>query len=284
MPAVLNLRVEVRNNNILSVETSSPSEMEPREAGDGEHQARRGHRQGPRPWYTARVILGAFSIMLSIALLGLGIKMSVTYDDAPLIHVSFAFVGFTAATSMAWQSFEFAARCARRNHRGIYAGAHVGVHVCLCFACFATVGYMCFWVSLGDRWKSVEVHGHPIAYSPLYHIGIVIVIVTAVLLLVHFLLSILACQDLRKKDNADIHTTFVTVRYDGVGPTGTARPLSDDIPEAISLPPYTRREAAGQGASSPAGRSRSRAEAENSDSTNSVSPVFHEKSSASGPK
>ncbi|KAK0724373.1 hypothetical protein B0H67DRAFT_482761 [Lasiosphaeris hirsuta] len=259
--------------------------MAARAADDRERQAQRGQLPAPRPWYTARTILGVFSIMLSVALLGLGIKMSVTYDDAPLIHVSFAFVGFTAATSIAWQSFEFAARCARRNRRGIYAGAHVGVHVCLCFACLATLGYMCFWVSLGDRRKSVEVHGHPMAYSPLYHIGIVIVIVTAVLLLVHFLLSILACQDLRKKDNAVNHTTFVTVRYDGVGPIGTARPLSDDVPEVIGLPPYTRREASDRGGSSPAGRSRSRAEAENSDSTQSVSPGFAvEKPSTTGAK
>lgn len=51
-----------------------------------------------RSWWTARTIVGAFSIMLSLALLGLGIKMSVVYDEAPLIHASFAFVGFTVRT------------------------------------------------------------------------------------------------------------------------------------------------------------------------------------------
>jgi hypothetical protein len=87
-----------------------------------------------------------------------------------------------AATSIAWQSFEFIARCIRRNGEGIYPGAHVAVHICLVLACVATTGYVCFWVSQGDRWKFVEVHGHRTAYSPLFHIGIVVVIITAMLL------------------------------------------------------------------------------------------------------
>jgi hypothetical protein len=35
--------------------------------------------------------------VLSLALLGLGVKMSVAYDEAPLIHVSVAFIGFTVS-------------------------------------------------------------------------------------------------------------------------------------------------------------------------------------------
>ncbi|KAK1760225.1 hypothetical protein QBC47DRAFT_396226 [Echria macrotheca] len=211
--------------------------------------ARRGYRPvvtraTTQSWYTARTIVGAFSMMLSLALLGLGIKMSVRYDDAPLIHVSVAFVGFTAATSVAWQACEFIAKCARRDRRGIYPGTHVGVHICLCLACVATMGYVCFWVSQGDRWKYVEIHGEKTAYSPLYHIGIVVVIITSMLLLVHFILSILACQELRKRDD----DTVVTVRYDGVGPDGTARPLSYHVPaETISLPAYSARGPAGRG-------------------------------------
>ena len=54
----------------------------------------------PKPWYTARSILGAFSIMLSLAMLGMGIKLLVKYDGAPLIHVSVAFVIFTVCISL----------------------------------------------------------------------------------------------------------------------------------------------------------------------------------------
>ena len=83
---------------------------------------------------------------------------------------------------MAWQCFEFIAMCARRDRRGIYPGVHVGVLICLCLACVATMGYVCFWVSQGDHWRYISIHGHQTAYSPLYHMGIVVVILTAMLL------------------------------------------------------------------------------------------------------
>ena len=68
--------------------------------GGGEGCRPRKHRRnGQRnPWCNARTILGVFLIMLCLALLGLSIKMSVVYDEAPLIHVSVAFVGFTVST------------------------------------------------------------------------------------------------------------------------------------------------------------------------------------------
>lgn len=70
--------------------------MEPRESGDDLEDP--DPRPAPRrSRLTARSILGVLTIMLSLALLGLGIKMSVKYDEVPLIHVSFAFVGFTAS-------------------------------------------------------------------------------------------------------------------------------------------------------------------------------------------
>ena len=57
--------------------------------------------------------------------------------------------------------------------------------------------------------------------------------------MVHFILSVLACQVIRRKDDYGPHRTVVRVRYDGVGPDGTARPLSYRVsPEVISLPPY----------------------------------------------
>ena len=122
---VLNLTVEIHDNNSskpqnfhlhLPKRCPSPSAMESRDADDaddydeeqqqsrhaGTRQQQEQHQQeqqqpNTRPWYTARTILGAFSIVLSLALLGLGVKMSVAYDEVPLIHVSFAFVGFTVS-------------------------------------------------------------------------------------------------------------------------------------------------------------------------------------------
>lgn len=54
----------------------------------------------------------------------------------------------------------------------------------LCLACVATLGYVCFWVSQGERWKYVDVHGERTAYSPLYRIGIVLVALSAGMLYV----------------------------------------------------------------------------------------------------
>ncbi|KAK4174637.1 hypothetical protein QBC36DRAFT_37558 [Triangularia setosa] len=195
-----------------------------------------------KPWYTARSILGIFCIVLSLALLGLGIKLAVKYESAPLIHVTVAFTVFTAGASLLWSSVEFVAMCTRVQRRGIYPGAHVGVHMGLCLVCVAVVGYVGIWVSHGQaRW--VEASRNSLEYSPLYHMGVVILIISSVLLLVHFVLSILACQELRQKDDGDMHRTVVTVRYDGVGPTGTARPMGyRTAPETIGLPVYTTRD------------------------------------------
>ncbi|KAK1833954.1 hypothetical protein QBC39DRAFT_253339 [Podospora conica] len=223
--------------------------MEPRESGDDLEDP--DPRPAPRSRLTARSILGVLTIMLSLALLGLGIKMSVKYDEVPLIHVSFAFVGFTSATTLAWQLFEFITQCARRDRRGINPGAHVTVNIMLCLACVATLGYVCFWVSQGERWKYVEVHGERTAYSPLYRIGIVLVALSAAMLLVHFMLAILACRKVRQKDDESPFRPppVVRVRYDGVGPDGTSRPMRDyeyRVPVqyeqqgqgAIHMPPY----------------------------------------------
>lgn len=193
--------------------------MEPRESGDDLEDPDPPRPAPRRSRLTARSILGVLTIMLSLALLGLGIKMSVKYDEVPLIHVSFAFVGFTAsfplffalftspclppprppkplcpqpptntprqsATTLAWQLFEFITQCARRDRRGINPGAHVTVNIMLCLACVATLGYVCFWVSQGERWKYVDVHGERTAYSPLYRIGIVLVALSAGMLYV----------------------------------------------------------------------------------------------------
>lgn len=59
---------------------------------DHQRQARRRQK-----WRTARTAVGAFSLVLSLALLGLAVKMSVAYDEVHLIHISVAFIGFTVS-------------------------------------------------------------------------------------------------------------------------------------------------------------------------------------------
>lgn len=85
--------------------------------------------------------------------------------------------------------------CARPDRRGLYPGAHVGVHICICLACVATMGYVGIWVSEGNHdWKYIPapgaIAGDPnseAVYSPLYHMGIVLLILTVILLLVTLL-------------------------------------------------------------------------------------------------
>ncbi|KAK4185433.1 hypothetical protein QBC35DRAFT_16652 [Podospora australis] len=208
-----------------------------------------------KPWYTPRSILAIFSIMISLALLGMGIKVLVKYDAAPLIHVSVAFVIFTAVASITWSILEFIAICARRQQRGIYPGAHVGVHMCLCLACIAAMSYASIWVSHYNYGRHREqqpdfVEGpldEPLdapRYHPLFKMGIVIVVLVALSLVVHFILSILACQEIRKKEDKHPVRTLVTIRYDGVGPTGTARPTTyyQGRDDGINLPVYSARD------------------------------------------
>lgn len=127
----------------------------------------------------------------------MGIKLSVKYADTPLIHVSVAVVVFTAGASIVWSIFQLLAICcscrpaaATRRRKGLYPGAHVGVHMCLCLAGVAAVGYVCVWVSHGYQWRYVEAEleeeekgsGRKIEVEGLYRMGIVVVILTAVLL------------------------------------------------------------------------------------------------------
>lgn len=82
------------------------------------------------------------------------------------------------------------AMCARPDRRGLYPGAHVGVHICICLACVATMGYVGIWVSEGNHnWKFVPAPGAipndpnaEVVYSPLYRMGIVLLIHTVILL------------------------------------------------------------------------------------------------------
>ena len=77
------------------------------------------------------------------------------------------------------------AMCARPGGRGIYPGAHVGVHICICLACVATMGYVGIWVSEANHdWKYVPApgNGSGTVYSPLYRMGLVILVLTVCLL------------------------------------------------------------------------------------------------------
>ncbi|KAK0609925.1 hypothetical protein B0T17DRAFT_123421 [Bombardia bombarda] len=198
--------------------------------------------QKTQQFLTARTILGIFAIVLSIAALGIGIKMVVAYGDTGIVHVSFVFIGFTAGATIAWQCLEMIAKCYRRDGRGISPGTHVGVCICISLACVATMGYVGIWVSEGDHSWNYTASGSSLDYTPLYHLGIVLVIVNAALVLIHFILSILACQEVRRSDTTITYSTAITVRYDGVGPVGTARPRnhhSVHYPTHIGMPPYT---------------------------------------------
>ncbi|KAM7188633.1 hypothetical protein V8F33_010498 [Rhypophila sp. PSN 637] len=210
-----------------------------------------------RVWFTAKTILGTAAVLFSLAMIGISIKMVAKYGDTGLVHVSFICVGFTAVSSIVWQAIEFMAMCARPDRRGLYPGAHVGVHICICLACVATMGYVGIWVSEGNHdWKYVPapgaIPGDPLAdvvYSPLYHMGIVLLVLTVMLLLINFILAIIACQIVKRKDDAGAYRTVVTVRYDGVGPSGTDRPRSSynhqttymyavrENPNGLAMPP-----------------------------------------------
>ncbi|KAK3988817.1 hypothetical protein QBC44DRAFT_292206 [Cladorrhinum sp. PSN332] len=212
-----------------------------------------------KPWHRSRTLLTIFSTTIALALLGMGIKLSIKYTDTPLIHVSVAVVVFTAVASIVWSLFEcLAATCACAfsgggiRRRRLYPGAHVGVHMCLCLACVAAVGYVCIWVSHGYQWRYVEDEleeeegRRQVEVDGLYRMGIVVVVLTGMLLLIHFVQAMLACQEIRRKEDGNEveRIPVVTVRYDGVGPVGTARPGGWRVQEnGIFLPVYqTQRE------------------------------------------
>ncbi|KAK4166962.1 hypothetical protein QBC43DRAFT_298141 [Cladorrhinum sp. PSN259] len=210
----------------------------------------------PKPWHRSRTLLTVFSTTIALALLGMGIKLSVKYAHTPLVHVSVAVVVFTAVASIVWSLFEcLAATCAGaclppssrtgRRRRGLYPGAHVGVHMCLCLACVAAVGYVCIWVS-GYQWRYVEdeLEGEEgrrqVEVDGLYRMGIVVVVLSGMLFLTHFIQAMLACQEIRSKEDVNEveRIPVVTVRYDGVGPVGTDRPRGWRVQENGILPVY----------------------------------------------
>ncbi|KAK4222800.1 hypothetical protein QBC38DRAFT_325691, partial [Podospora fimiseda] len=191
------------------------------------------------PWHhTPSTLLTILSTTIALALMGMGIKLSIKYSNTPLIHVSVAVVVFTAVASLVWSLFEcLVASCAiqtRRRKRLIYPGAHVGIHMCLCLAGVAAVGYVCIWVSHGYQWRYVEDEleeeegRRQVEVDGLYRMGVVVVVLSGILLLLHFVQAMIACQEIRRKEDGNEvdmgRIPVVTVRYDGVGPVGTARP------------------------------------------------------------
>lgn len=58
----------------------------------------------------------------------------------------------------------------------------------------------------------------------------------------NFVLAIIACQIVKRKDDAGAYSTVVTIRYDGVGPSGTDRPRSSYNPQEVRYGIYTVRE------------------------------------------
>lgn len=53
--------------------------------------------QSRRAWLSAKTILGIIAVLLSLAMLGISIKMVAKYGDTGLVHVSFICVGFTVS-------------------------------------------------------------------------------------------------------------------------------------------------------------------------------------------
>lgn len=50
-----------------------------------------------RPWLSAKTILGTLTVLFSLAMLGISIKLVAKYGDTGLVHVSFICVGFTVS-------------------------------------------------------------------------------------------------------------------------------------------------------------------------------------------
>ncbi|KAK3347355.1 hypothetical protein B0H65DRAFT_147408 [Neurospora tetraspora] len=176
---------------------------------------------------TARTTLGILSIILAVAILGVVGYMVGKYGDKGFAHVSFVFVGITAISTLIWHLLDFTTLlCLRDRFRTLYPGAYVGVHICISLACIATMGYVGIWVSTADEESDRDLDLEPdaVAVPPivealatkyhtagrglrgrrgrLYRLGITLLVVTVMMLLINFVLSILACREVRRKDSA----------------------------------------------------------------------------------
>ncbi|KAJ4399876.1 hypothetical protein N0V85_005901 [Neurospora sp. IMI 360204] len=147
------------------------------------------------------------------------------YGDKGFAHVSFVFVGITAISTLIWHLLDFTTLlCLRDRFRTLYPGAYVGVHICISLACIATMGYVGIWVSTADEESDRDLDLEPdaVAVPPivealatkyhtagrglrgrrggLYRLGITLLVVTVMMLLINFVLSIVACREVRRKD------------------------------------------------------------------------------------
>lgn len=80
-------------------------------------------------WYVSKLILRAFSIVLSAAIIGITVHTTLKYSRdfawvPDLIYFTLPISGFL----ILWDLAEFVTACARKG-RGIHPGAHVGVQL-----------------------------------------------------------------------------------------------------------------------------------------------------------
>ncbi|KAK3951402.1 hypothetical protein QBC32DRAFT_163441 [Pseudoneurospora amorphoporcata] len=174
---------------------------------------------------TARAILGISSMILAIAILGVVGYMVGKFGDIGFAHVSLVFVGITAISTLLWHTLDFTTLlCLRDRFRTLYPGAYVGVHICISLACIATIGYVGIWVSTADEEadRDLDLEPDDVDIPPivealatkyqtagrelrgrrgqLYRLGITLLVITVIMLLINFVLAILACREVRRKD------------------------------------------------------------------------------------
>ncbi|KAK3485192.1 uncharacterized protein B0T23DRAFT_432793 [Neurospora hispaniola] len=204
-------------------------------------------------------------MILAVAILGVVGYMVGKYGDQGFAHVSFVFVGITAFATLIWHFIDLTTLCCLRDRfRSFYPGAYVGVHICICLACIATMGYVGIWVTSADEEIDRDLNLEPdaVAVPPivealatkyhtagrklkgrkgkLYCLGVALLVITVMMLLINFVLSILACKEVRRKD---------AIRESG-GRMDSADPARFRIPGNSSAAAGRRAARASQGARS----------------------------------
>ncbi|CCC14152.1 hypothetical protein SMACR_08595 [Sordaria macrospora] len=143
------------------------------------------------------------------------------YNPNPDLHL----FPLLAISTFLWHLIDFTTLfCLRDRFRTFYPGAYVGVHICISLACIATIGYVGIWVSTADEESDRDLDLEPdgVDVPPiveamatkyhtggrelrgkrgqLYRLGIALLVITVMMLLINFVLSILACKEVRRKD------------------------------------------------------------------------------------
>ncbi|KAK3386280.1 hypothetical protein B0T20DRAFT_457685 [Sordaria brevicollis] len=164
---------------------------------------------------------------LAVALIGIIGHMVGTFGDKGFVHVSLVFVLITSILTLTFQTLDLVTLfCLRDRLRTFYPGAYVGIHICISLACIATMGYVGIWVSTADEESDRDLDLEPdeLDIPPivealatkyhtsgrelrgrrgrLYKLGIALLVVTVMMLLINFVLSVVACKEVRRKDAA----------------------------------------------------------------------------------